>query len=216
MLRQIVQKCKQDRHWTSSVEGGLLRITSVFVRTATSPKLKLHTLDHALYGRSLEDNYIIVHTNSRRLRVASYSIVSEMAPLLALPPVVGIIVIVLVISTWSVYMFSIGSVVVGVGLKLTEVFKKREWLEFLRLLIDILPTTWLRGTRTPRLKVRRHRKTRVVATEWLSGCGDADDVEGVTWLELALKVTNSYENSQRLLARLRLCPKVHNRYFASQ
>ena len=47
------------------------------------------------------------------------------------PPVVGILVIFLVISTLSVYyMFSIGLVVVGVGLKLMEVCKRREWLEF--------------------------------------------------------------------------------------
>ena len=47
------------------------------------------------------------------------------------PPVVGILVIFLVISTLSVYyMFSIGLVVVGVGLK----------LEFLAIIVDAV---WL-------------------------------------------------------------------------
>ena len=123
---------KRSRHGTPSV--GILFSTCFIVVFCTADFESLLQLLNSVYSIAL----LLEYAAFVKLRLCRKDlprpyripIPDWAASLLVLPPVMGILVI-LAISSWYVYMFIIGSVVVGVGLfKLTEVCKRREWLEF--------------------------------------------------------------------------------------
>jgi len=123
---------RSPRHGTPSV--GILFSACVIVVLCTADFESLLQLLNSVYSISL----LLEYAAFVKLRLCRKDlprpyripIPDWAAPLLVLPPVTGILVI-LAISNWYVYMFSIGSVAIGVGLfKLMEVCKRREWLEF--------------------------------------------------------------------------------------